>query len=45
TSTRPSPAPGRRPLRWYDRAVHGFWAEYTDAKLPTALQTLHGDFF
>ncbi|XP_066309004.1 glutathione S-transferase U17-like [Miscanthus floridulus] len=26
----------------YDRAVHRFWAEYADAKLPTALRTLRG---
>ncbi|CAL4956223.1 unnamed protein product [Urochloa decumbens] len=26
----------------YDRAVHRFWADYADAKLPTALRTLRG---
>ncbi|CAL4975869.1 unnamed protein product [Urochloa decumbens] len=26
----------------YDRAAHRFWAEYADAKLPTALRTLRG---
>ncbi|KAL6608115.1 hypothetical protein ACP70R_041178 [Stipagrostis hirtigluma subsp. patula] len=26
----------------YRRAVHRFWAEYADAKLPTALRTLRG---